>query len=361
MDEPTEAQLLALVALLDCARADPGLAQVAGHGPGRTRSRPATTRAAVRSASATRPAVPVAGAAGGRAAATGRGGSGRIPVKSRDDLPRLRTGRTALAGRLEDNLFRGQSRDIGTKIRVRRPGYSGRPVGRAGHDETARRAFCCTPISCVPATSSTDRLRRRTAPATAAAQCRVSAIQHGKVIFFCAALPGSRGRREHQLSMPEAAPEDLEPAPAMPPLSLAGPADQIATLAGPAGAVRVPPRVSTRRLHPPSARPTNGSGFRLSSSPVGDAMPSSHRALLPTPATSTCSAPATFPHGISYYQPNVAMASARPCPVVPSPLPRRRMAAVQPRQPERAGRAGWPAAWSSTVPAGWWPAPRRKV
>src|SRR3546814_16923083 len=48
---------------------------------------------------------------------------------------------------------------------------------------------------------------------------RVTAIQHGKVLFFCAASFQEREQgAEHQLPMPEVPrPEDIEPAPAIPP------------------------------------------------------------------------------------------------------------------------------------------------
>ena len=47
---------------------------------------------------------------------------------------------------------------------------------------------------------------------------RVTAIQHGKPIFFCAAsFQQQEAGVEHQLSMPEVPrPEDIEPAPAVP-------------------------------------------------------------------------------------------------------------------------------------------------
>src|SRR3546814_7836440 len=51
----------------------------------------------------------------------------------------------------------------------------------------------------------------------------VTAIQHGKVLFFCAASFQEREQgAEHQLPMHEVPrPEDIEPAPAIPPEKLA--------------------------------------------------------------------------------------------------------------------------------------------
>jgi acyl-CoA thioesterase-2 len=62
--------------------------------------------------------------------------------------------------RLEDNLFRGQSRDIGTKYV-----FGGQVLGQAlaAAQATVDPAAACTRcmrISCAPATSTADRLRR---------------------------------------------------------------------------------------------------------------------------------------------------------------------------------------------------------
>ena len=138
---------------------------------------------------------------------------------------------------------------------------------------------------------------------------RVSAIQHGKVIFFCAAsFQDAEQGAEHQLSMPEVPrPEDLEPAPAIPPERLA----QLPTKVqrwldrqGPFEFRHVYPR---DELNPPKRPPYQQVWFRLSE-PVGDA-PELHRALLAYASDFHLLGTATFPHGISYYQPNVVMAS----------------------------------------------------
>jgi len=138
---------------------------------------------------------------------------------------------------------------------------------------------------------------------------RVTAIQHGKVIFFCAAsFQDEEIGGEHQLSMPEVPlPEDLEPAP---PLS----AEALARLPtkvqrwldrqGPFEFRHVYPR---DELNPPKRPPYQQVWFRLVEK-VGDA-PELHRALLAYASDFHLLGTATFPHGISYYQPNVLMAS----------------------------------------------------
>jgi acyl-CoA thioesterase-2 len=138
---------------------------------------------------------------------------------------------------------------------------------------------------------------------------RVTAIQHGQVIFFCAAsFQEQEDSGEHQLSMPEVPkPEDIDPAPAIPP-------DVLATLPtkvqrwldrmGPFEFRHVYPR---DELNPPKRPPFQQVWFRLAEK-VGDA-PELHRALLAYASDFHLLGTATFPHGISYYQPNVQMAS----------------------------------------------------
>ena len=215
--------------------------------------------------------------------------------------------------RLEDNLFRGQSRDIGTKYV-----FGGQVLGQA--------------LTAAQATVETDSPRAahslhayflragdiehpivydvdRTRDGGSFSVRRVSAIQHGKVIFFCAAsFQEAEAGAEHQLSMPEVPrPEDLEPAPAIPPEKLAQLPIKVQRWLdrqGPFEFRQVYPR---DELNPPKRPPYQQVWFRLSA-PVGDA-PELHRALLAYASDFHLLGTATFPHGISYYQPNVAMAS----------------------------------------------------
>ena len=213
--------------------------------------------------------------------------------------------------RLEDNLFRGQSRDIGTKYV-----FGGQVLGQA---LSAAQATLSEPRSAHslhayflragdiehPIVYDVDRTR----DGGSFSVRRVTAIQHGKVIFFCAASfheaePGG----EHQLSMPEVPqPEDIEPAAAISAERLA----QLPTKVqrwldrmGPFEFRHVYPR---DELKPPKRPPYQQVWFRLAQR-VGDA-PELHRALLAYASDFHLLGTTTFPHGISYYQPNVQMAS----------------------------------------------------
>ncbi len=216
--------------------------------------------------------------------------------------------------RLEDNLFRGQSRDIGTKYV-----FGGQVLGQAlsaaqatvEGDEAARRAhslhayFLRAGNIEAPIVYEVDRTR----DGGSFSVRRVTAIQHGRVIFFCAAsFQEEEAGAEHQLSMPEVPqPEDVSTAPPVP-------AEVMATLPikvqrwlsrrGPFEFRHVYPR---DELNPPKRPPFQQVWFRLTEK-VGDA-PELHRALLAYASDFHLLGTATFPHGISYYQPNVQMAS----------------------------------------------------
>ena len=213
--------------------------------------------------------------------------------------------------RLEDDLFRGQSRDIGTKYV-----FGGQVLGQA---LSAAQATLTQPRAAhslhayflragnieAPIVYHVDRTR----DGGSFSVRRVTAIQHGKVIFFCAAsFQDEEAGAEHQLSMPEVPkPEDLEPAPAIPPEKLALLPTKVQRWldrAGPFEFRHVYPR---DELDPPKRPPFQQVWFRLTEK-VGDA-PELHRALLAYASDFHLLGTATFPHGISYYQPDVQMAS----------------------------------------------------
>ncbi len=213
--------------------------------------------------------------------------------------------------RLEDNLFRGQSRDIGTKYV-----FGGQVLGQA---LSAAQATMTTPRGAhslhayflkagdieAPIVYQVDRTR----DGGSFSVRRVTAIQHGQPIFFLAAsFQREEGGGEHQLSMPEVpGPEDIEPAPAVPDKVMATLPDKIQrwlSRQGPFEFRHVYPR---DELKPPKRPPYQQVWFRLSER-VGDA-PELHRALLAYASDFHLLGTATFPHGISYYQPNVQMAS----------------------------------------------------
>ena len=213
--------------------------------------------------------------------------------------------------RLEDNLFRGPSRDIGTKYV-----FGGQVLGQALSAAQATLAEPRTAHSlhayflragdiAHPIVYDVDRTR----DGGSFSVRRVTAIQHGKVIFFCAASfqDGETGA-EHQLSMPEVPrPEDLDAAPSIPPEKLALLPIKVQRWLdrqGPFEFRHVYPR---DELNPPKHPPFQQVWFRLAEK-VGDA-PELHRALLAYASDFHLLGTATFPHGISYYQPNVQMAS----------------------------------------------------
>jgi acyl-CoA thioesterase-2 len=213
--------------------------------------------------------------------------------------------------RLEDNLFRGQSRDIGTKYV-----FGGQVLGQALSATQATLAQARSAHSLhayflkagdieAPIVYQVDRTR----DGGSFSVRRVTAIQHGQPIFFLAAsFQKQEDGAEHQVSMPEVpAPEDIEPAPAVP-------AEVMATLptkiqrwlsrGGPFEFRHVYPR---DELNPPKRPPYQQVWFRLSER-VGDSA-ELHRALLAYASDFHLLGTATFPHGISYYKPNVQMAS----------------------------------------------------
>ena len=213
--------------------------------------------------------------------------------------------------RLEDNLFRGQSRDIGTKYV-----FGGQVLGQA---LSAAHSTITTPRNAhslhayflkagdieAPIVYQVDRTR----DGGSFSVRRVTAIQHGQPIFFLAAsFQKEESGGEHQLSMPEVPkPEDIEPADAVPEKVLAKLPIKIQrwlSRQGPFEFRHVYPR---DELRPPKRPPYQQVWFRLSER-VGDA-PELHRSLLAYASDFHLLGTATFPHGISYYQPNVQMAS----------------------------------------------------
>jgi acyl-CoA thioesterase-2 len=162
--------------------------------------------------------------------------------------------------RLEDNLFRGQSRDIGTRYV-----FGGQVLGQA---------LSAAQATIDPATGSRAAhslhayfLRAgdiehpivydvdRTRDGGTFSVRRVTAIQHGKVIFFCAAsFQVAEDGAQHQLTMPEVPkPEDIAAGAALSPEALAALPTKVQRWLSRDGTVRVPPRLSARRTEPAEA------------------------------------------------------------------------------------------------------------
>jgi len=213
--------------------------------------------------------------------------------------------------RVEDNLFRGQSRDIGTRF-VFGGQVLGQALSAAQRTVDASRAvhslhayFLRAGDIEAPIVYEVDRARDGGSFSTR----RVVAIQHGQPIFNMAASfqidePGG----EHQLSMPEVPrPEDVEPPAAIPPDQLeaiGATAQRWLARKGPFEFRHVYPR---DEIKVPKRPPFQHVWFRLVDRIGDDA--ALHRAMLAYASDFHLIGTATFPHGISYLQPNVQMAS----------------------------------------------------
>lgn len=215
--------------------------------------------------------------------------------------------------RLEDNLFRGQSRDIGTKYV-----FGGQVLGQslsaaqatidAEHPRDAHSLhayFLRAGDIEAPIVYQVDRTR----DGGSFSVRRVTAIQHGQVIFFAAASFHEHEEGvAHQLSMPEVPrPDDLPNAEAIPDGVLATLPTKVQRWldrAGPFEFRHVYPR---DELNPPKRPPYQQVWFRLTER-IGDA-PELHREMLAYASDFHLLGTANFPHGISYYQPGVQMAS----------------------------------------------------
>jgi acyl-CoA thioesterase II len=215
--------------------------------------------------------------------------------------------------RLEDNLFRGQSRDIGTKYV-----FGGQVLGQSlsaaqatVDPDTGRLAhslhayFLRAGDVSAPIVYDVDRTR----DGGSFSVRRVTAIQHGKVIFFCAAsFQAPEEGATHQPPMPQVpAPEDVPELPPVPPHIMATLAPKVQrwlSRQGPFEFRHVQPR---NELKPERLPPYQQIWFRLTR-PVADS-DALHRALLAYVSDFQLLGTANFPHGISYYQPNVQMAS----------------------------------------------------
>jgi acyl-CoA thioesterase-2 len=214
--------------------------------------------------------------------------------------------------RIEVNLFRGVSPDLDMQ-RV----FGGQVAGQAlvaasrtvderdRHVHSLHAYFLRPGDPKVPIVYDVDRIRDGKSFTTR----RVVAIQHGEPILNMAASfqitePGV----EHQLSMPEVPkPEDLDPPEPVPQEQLSAIS---ATLQrwllreGPFEFRYVYPR---DEIKVPKRPPYQQVWFRLCDR-IGDD-PVQHRAMLAYASDFHLIGTATFPHGISYLQPNVQMAS----------------------------------------------------
>lgn len=213
--------------------------------------------------------------------------------------------------RLEDNLFRGASHDIGTKYV-----FGGQVLGQA-LSAAQQTVDPDRPVHSLhayflragdighPIVFDVDRSR----DGKSFSARRVTAIQHGQPILVLAAsfhLPEAGA--EHQIPMPATPSADaLPPAAPVDVESLVRLPDKLQrwfSRGGPFEFRHVHPR---DEFKPDPQPPYQQVWFRLARS-IGED-PAQHRALLAYASDFHLIATATFPQGISYLQPNVQMAS----------------------------------------------------
>lgn len=212
--------------------------------------------------------------------------------------------------RIEENLFRGQSRDIGTRFV-----FGGQVLGQAlaaaqrtveGRDVHSMHAYFLRAGDVeAPIVYEVDRSR----DGKSFSSRRVVAIQHGQPIFTMAAsFQEPEDGLTHQVSMPTVPPpEDLtEPEPINPETLAKIPPklQRWVTKRGPFEFRHVYPRDD---IKPPKRPPFQHVWFRLVDQIPDDQL--LHRALLAYASDFHLIGTATLPHGISYLQGNVQMAS----------------------------------------------------
>jgi acyl-CoA thioesterase-2 len=213
--------------------------------------------------------------------------------------------------RLEDNLFRGQSRDIGTKYV-----FGGQVLGQAlsAAQQTVEAGRTVHSVHAyflragditAPIVFDVDRAR----DGHSFSVRRVTAIQHGQpILVFAASFQKSEPGVEHQFNMPEVPqPEDVEPTHSPEPAVMAKLPAKMQRWLSRMGPFEMRPIYPRDEVKPPKRPPYQQVWFRLNHQ-VGDSA-ELHQALLAYASDFYLLGTSTFPHGISYYQPNVQMAS----------------------------------------------------
>ena len=213
--------------------------------------------------------------------------------------------------RLEENLFRGQSRDIGTKY-VFGGQVLGQALAAAQRTVAAERRvhslhayFLRAGDIEAPIVYQVDRSRDGKSFSTR----QVRAIQHGEQIFgLAASFQEPEPGLSHQLSKPDVPPpEDVSESEPIDPVMLSKVSAKLQrwlAFKGPFEFRHVYPRDELKR---PKRPPFQHVWFRLIDKIADDE--GLHQSLLAYASDFHLLGTATFPHGISYLQPNVQMAS----------------------------------------------------
>jgi acyl-CoA thioesterase-2 len=213
--------------------------------------------------------------------------------------------------RLEVNLFRGESRDIGTR-RVFGGQVLGQAMSAAQQTVTADRALHSLHAYFLRAGDVEHPIVYQVENSRDGGSFsvrRVTAIQHGQPIFVASAsFHRPENGMSHQISAPDVPkPEDIDPPSPLSPEALAElPAitQRWLTRSGPFEFRSVYPR---DELHPAKRPPHNQVWVRLIDGIPDD--PILHRSLLAYVSDFHLIGTSTFPHGLSYLSRDMHMAS----------------------------------------------------
>lgn len=213
--------------------------------------------------------------------------------------------------RIEDNLFRGESRDIGTRYV-----FGGQVLGQAlsaaqqtVDDNRAAHSLHAYFLRAGDIDKPIIYNVERTRDGGSFSVRRVTAIQHGQPIFnFSASFQLPEAGVEHQLPMPAVPkPDDIEPTAALPPEELARLPPKLQRWFGRSGPFEFRHVYPRDELNPPKRPPFQQVWFRLAERAPDTA--SLHRALLAYASDFHLIGTTMFPHGISFLQRNVQVAS----------------------------------------------------
>lgn len=213
--------------------------------------------------------------------------------------------------RLEENYFRGESRDIGTRYV-----FGGQVLGQAlsAAQQTVDPARTAHSLHAYflragdiehPILYQVERTRDGGSFSTR----RVTAIQHGQPIFnMSASFQRAEAGVEHQQSMPEVPKaDDLAPPAPLPQEEFDKLPPKLQRWFRRSGPFEFRPVYPRDELNPPKRPPYQQVWFRLTR-PVPDS-PVLHRALLAYASDFHLIGTTLFPHGISFLQRNVQVAS----------------------------------------------------
>ena len=211
---------------------------------------------------------------------------------------------------LEVNLFRGASRDIGTprvfggQVLAQSLLAASRTVeDRMVHSLHAYFLRAGDPEA--PIVYNVDRSR----DGRSFTSRRVVAIQHGRPIFTMAAsFQVEEQGLEHQLDVPDVpGPDDIGPTPPVPAETLEKIPQKLRRWFTRLGPYEFRPVEQRDPVHPEPGEPQQKVWFRLTGNPGDDQL--LHRALLAYASDFYLVGTATLPHGLSFLQGNLMMAS----------------------------------------------------